>query len=179
MSNLSWNTRQDFLKIPSLWVAYLETERICFSKVNLESNVTPNISRSSDSFSTVPSMVNGIDWECIVRDLETITGDFTNAPAPCHPPVPKVNYWRFYQCSCTQSITGNFTNAPAPSQLLATLPMLLHPVTHRCPRSITGDFTNATAPSHPPLPPVNYLFIKVQLTPLTVCHEYEQSSEIM
>ena len=59
MSNLSWNTRQDFLKIPSLWEASLETERRCFSKVNLESNVTPNISRSSDSFSTAPSMVNG------------------------------------------------------------------------------------------------------------------------
>ena len=25
MSNLSWNTRQDFLKIPSLWEAALET----------------------------------------------------------------------------------------------------------------------------------------------------------
>ena len=58
-SNLSWNTRQDFLKIPSLWEAALETERRCFSNVNLESNVTLNISRSSDSFSTVPSMVNG------------------------------------------------------------------------------------------------------------------------
>ena len=43
MSNLSWNTRQDFLKIPSLWEAALETERRCFSKVNLESNVTPKI----------------------------------------------------------------------------------------------------------------------------------------
>ena len=56
MSNLSWNTRQDFLKIPSLWESALETERRCFSKVNLESNVTPNISRSSDSFSRT---VNG------------------------------------------------------------------------------------------------------------------------
>ena len=72
MSNLSWNTRQDFLKIPSLLETALETERRCFSKVNLESNVSPNISRSSDSFSTVPSMVNGGDWVCIVRDLETI-----------------------------------------------------------------------------------------------------------
>ena len=36
------------------------------------SNVTPNISRSSDSFSTVPSIVNGIDTGCIVRNLETI-----------------------------------------------------------------------------------------------------------
>ena len=36
MSNLTWNTRQDFLKIPSLWEAALETERRCFSRVNLE-----------------------------------------------------------------------------------------------------------------------------------------------
>ena len=72
MSNLSWNSRQDFLKIPCLWEAALETERRCFSKVNLESNVTPNISRSTDSCSTVPSMVNGGGWGCIVRDLETI-----------------------------------------------------------------------------------------------------------
>ena len=58
MSNQSWNTRQDFLKIPSLREAALETERRCFSKVNLESNVTPNISRSPDFFSTVPSMLD-------------------------------------------------------------------------------------------------------------------------
>ena len=38
----------------------------------MESNVTPNITRSSDSFSTVPPIVNGGDWGCIVRDLETI-----------------------------------------------------------------------------------------------------------
>ena len=36
-----------------------------------ESNVT-NMFRYSDSFSTVPSMVNGGDWGCIVCDLETI-----------------------------------------------------------------------------------------------------------
>ena len=38
----------------------------------MESNVTPNIARSSDSFSTVPPIVNGGYWACIVRDLETI-----------------------------------------------------------------------------------------------------------
>ena len=38
----------------------------------LESNVTPNITWSSDSFSTVPPIVNGGDWGCIVHDLETI-----------------------------------------------------------------------------------------------------------
>ena len=31
-----------------------------------------NITRSSDSFRTVPPIINGGDWECIVRDLETI-----------------------------------------------------------------------------------------------------------
>ena len=38
----------------------------------MESNVTPNIARSSDSFSAVPPIVNGGDWGCIVSDLETI-----------------------------------------------------------------------------------------------------------
>ena len=56
-SDLSWNTRQDFLK-PSLWEAALETERRCFSNVIFESNVTLNITRSSDCFSTVPPIVN-------------------------------------------------------------------------------------------------------------------------
>ena len=71
-SYLSWNTRQDFLKIPSLWEATLETEWRCFSKVIFGLNITPNITRSSDSFSTVPPIVNEGDWGCIVRDLETI-----------------------------------------------------------------------------------------------------------
>ena len=70
-SDLSRNTRQDFLKIQSLWEAALETERRCFSNVILKSNVTPNITRSSESSSTVPPIVNGCDSGCIVRDLET------------------------------------------------------------------------------------------------------------
>ena len=41
----------------------------------MESNVTPNITRSSDSFSTVPPIINGGDWGRIVPDLET--GDYT------------------------------------------------------------------------------------------------------
>ena len=41
-SKLSWKTCQHFLKILCLWEAALETERRCFSKVILESNVTPN-----------------------------------------------------------------------------------------------------------------------------------------
>ena len=48
-NDLSWNTLLDFLKIPSLWEAALETKRRCFSNAILESNVTPNITRSSDS----------------------------------------------------------------------------------------------------------------------------------
>ena len=42
-------------------------ERRCFSKGILESNVTLNITRSSDSFSTVPSIVNAVDWIYIVH----------------------------------------------------------------------------------------------------------------
>ena len=57
--DLSWNTRHDFLKIPNLREASLENERRYFSKVILESNVTPNITRLSESFSTVPPIVNG------------------------------------------------------------------------------------------------------------------------
>ena len=56
-SDLSWNTHQDCLKIPSLWEAALETKQRCFSKVSLKLNATPNITRSSDSFSTVPAIV--------------------------------------------------------------------------------------------------------------------------
>ena len=66
-SNLSSNTRQDCFKIPSLYQT-----RSFFLKVILESNVTPNISKSSDSFSTVPPIVYGGDWGCTVSDLETI-----------------------------------------------------------------------------------------------------------
>ena len=70
--DLSWNTRHNFLKIPSLWETAQETEWRCFSKIILESNVTPNIKRSSDSFSTVLPIVNGGDWGCTVRDINTI-----------------------------------------------------------------------------------------------------------
>ena len=70
--HVSWNIRQDFLKIPSLWEAALETTRRCSSKVSFESNVAPNITRWSDSFSTVPPIVNGGDCRWRVRDLETI-----------------------------------------------------------------------------------------------------------
>ena len=81
-SNLSWNTRQDFFKIPSLWTA--ATEQRCFSKVILESNVTPNIWRSSDSFSTVPPTVNAGDWGCIVRYLVLVFLVFNLIPQRTH-----------------------------------------------------------------------------------------------
>ena len=57
-SHLSWNTLHNFLKIPRLWNAAPETKWRCFSKVSLEPNVNPNITRSSDSFSPVPPIVN-------------------------------------------------------------------------------------------------------------------------
>ena len=41
----------------------METERRCFSKVILESNITPNMTRSSDSFSTVPPIIH--DGDCV------------------------------------------------------------------------------------------------------------------
>ena len=41
-------------------------------KSHLRSVVTPNITRSPDSFSTVPPIVNADDWGNIVRDLETL-----------------------------------------------------------------------------------------------------------
>ena len=53
-SDRSCNTCQDFLMIPSLWAAALETERRRFSKVILASNVTPNITRSAE---TLPQRV--------------------------------------------------------------------------------------------------------------------------
>ena len=58
------NTRQDFLKMPSLWGPAMEIERKYFSNVILESNITPNI-RSSDSFSRVPPIVNGVTGDAL------------------------------------------------------------------------------------------------------------------
>ena len=63
--------RQHFLRISSL-ASVLEIKRRCYSKVILESDDTHDISRSSDSFSTVPPIVSVGDWGCIVRDLETM-----------------------------------------------------------------------------------------------------------
>ena len=68
----SWNTYQDFLMIQRLRAATLKTDRRCLIKVILASSVTPNMRRSADSFSTVPSRVNGINWGWTVRALETI-----------------------------------------------------------------------------------------------------------
>ena len=66
------NTYLDLLTIPSLWAAAGKTERRCFSKHILVSNVTRNIKRSADSFSPVPSRVNGVNWVWTVSDLEAI-----------------------------------------------------------------------------------------------------------
>ena len=85
--DLSLNTHQDFpsrttrqdtlasvVRVDQfcLWEAALESKRRCFSYVILESNVTPTITRSSDSFSTVPPIVSGVGRWCIVHNLETI-----------------------------------------------------------------------------------------------------------
>ena len=43
-----------------------------FSKVIVESNVTANITRPSDSFTTVPPIVNVGEWGCTGHNLETI-----------------------------------------------------------------------------------------------------------
>ena len=56
----------------SMRTCYGPQSQGCLSKVILESNVTPNITRSSDSFSTVPPIVAGGDGGCILRNLETI-----------------------------------------------------------------------------------------------------------
>ena len=64
-SDCSWNTFQDFLMIPSLSAAALETEWRWFSTVILASNVAPNVTKSVDSFSTVPYRVNGDELSVI------------------------------------------------------------------------------------------------------------------
>ena len=92
--------RADFLKIRSRSEAALETERRCSqTKVISESNVTPNTSRSSDFFGTVPPIINGRDWGHNMRDRETIIVlallSFNFSPnsshhsltSPCHGPV--------------------------------------------------------------------------------------------
>ena len=68
---MKYCTRQYF-KIQSLWEAAMETERRCFSNINLESNVAPKISRSTESFRTVALRTNVGEWGYIERDLETI-----------------------------------------------------------------------------------------------------------
>ena len=67
----SWNSHQGFLKIPNLWEAAQEPSDDASER--MESNVSPKITRSADSFSIVPPIVNACDRGCIVRDLVTIT----------------------------------------------------------------------------------------------------------
>ena len=72
-SDRSWNTCQDFLMIPSIWAVALETERRCFSKIILALNVTPSITRSAHSFSTVSSRVNGVNCGWTVTDYHSLS----------------------------------------------------------------------------------------------------------
>ena len=72
INDLSWNTHQDFLKIPSLWEASLETQQRYFSKIILESNVTLNWTMSSDLFSTVLPIFDVGQWVCILHGLKTV-----------------------------------------------------------------------------------------------------------
>ena len=80
-------------------------------KVILELNVTPYISRSPDSFSTVPPIVNVGDWGCIVRCLETIVNlvlnEFNFIPKRLHH-SPTLKRSRF-----TDSATVTLTPDPA------------------------------------------------------------------
>ena len=72
-SDLSWNTRrtsspyQVFEKL--LWKP---SEDVSQRSSGIKCHSHPNITRSSDSFSTVLLIINGSDWGCIVRDLATI-----------------------------------------------------------------------------------------------------------
>ena len=61
---------QDILMMPSLWAAALETERRCFSKVILASNVTPNITSCSAQFH-LDSMGLTEDELCAITNLES------------------------------------------------------------------------------------------------------------
>ena len=69
--------------------------------------VTPNITRSSDSLCTVTSIVNGGDWRCIVRDLQTIIVlvllAFSFVPQRSHhsPTLPRLRI-----CYCNSNAWG-------------------------------------------------------------------------
>ena len=86
-SDWLWNTRQDFLMVPTLWAAAMETERRCFSKVILASNVTPSITISADNFSKVPAnqwgwLVMNCAWPGDYHSLSLIA--FTFIPHRLH-----------------------------------------------------------------------------------------------
>ena len=83
-----------FFTLPSCSEAALETDRRCFSIVILESNVTPNITRSSDSFSTVefrlyrrPDLDDGI-FDCLLSSITAVQTDNVRASFPF---VPDLN----------------------------------------------------------------------------------------
>ena len=70
----------------------METERRCFSKDIMKSNVTPYITISSDSFSAVPPIVNGGDGMHCERHRDYHTLGLTRIQF--HPPkvTPLTNY---------------------------------------------------------------------------------------
>ena len=81
----------------------------------MESSVTPNITRSSDSFRTVPPIVNGGDWGCIVRDMEIIIV-LGLTRVQFHPPkvTPRTNLNEVYDRSpktMILSISISFSNS--------------------------------------------------------------------
>ena len=80
----------------------------------MKSNATPNITRSSDSFSTVPRIVNGGNRGCIVRDLETIIVlvllTFNFIPQRSHHSLTLP--WSWFRDSATVTLTpGDGTTA--------------------------------------------------------------------
>ena len=72
MSDRLRNTCQDFLIIPSLMSWSTGNRPKVLLKGHLSIKGYPNITRSADFFSTVPSRVNGVNRGWTVRDLETI-----------------------------------------------------------------------------------------------------------
>ena len=81
-----------FLMIPSLWAAALGTEQRGLSKVITSSKVTPNMTRSSDFFRTVPSGVNKCDLRFVCP------GDYHNInlsliPQWLHHSPTQLNWW--------------------------------------------------------------------------------------
>ena len=65
--NQSWNTRQDFLKTPSLWEAVLRTEQRCSSKSSLNQMSLP----INQDHKTPSAQFR--HWRFVVRNLELVS----------------------------------------------------------------------------------------------------------